>query len=81
MATFNIVLDKRTKLKEDKYNLAVRMVNGNDVMYINLQKMTESQYDKAFNKKVKDKESRAFLDTCNGYIPKCNRIFFRIETI
>jgi integrase len=75
MATFNIVLDKRTKLKEDKYNLAIRMVNGNDVMYINLQKMTESQYDKAFNKKVKDKESREFLDTCNGYISKCNRIF------
>jgi integrase len=69
------VLDKRTKLKEDKYNLAIRMVNGNDVMYINLQKMTESQYDKAFNKKVKDKESREFLDTCNGYISKCNRIF------
>ena len=75
MATFNIVLDKRTKLKEEKYNLAVRMVNGNDVMYINLQKMTESQYDKAFNKKVKDKESREFLDTCNGYISKCEGIF------
>ena len=75
MATFNIVLDKRTKLKEDKYNLAVRMVNGNDVMYINIQKMTESQYDKAFNKKVKDKESREFLDICNGYISKCERIF------
>ena len=75
MATFNIVLDKRTKLKEDKYNLVVRMVNGNDVMYLNLQKMTESQYDKVFNKKAKDKESREFLDTCNGYISKCERIF------
>ena len=75
MATFNIVLDKRTKLKENKYNLAVRMVNGNDVMYINVQKMTEGQYDKAFNKKVKDKRGREFLDTCNGYISKCYRIF------
>jgi len=75
MATFNIVLDKRTKLKEDKYNLAIRMVNGNDVMYINLQKMTESQYDKAFNIKAKDKESREFQDTCNGYISKCYKIF------
>ena len=79
MATFNIVLDKRTKLKEDKYNLAVRMVNGNDVMYINLQKMTESKYDKAFSKKVKDKESREFIDTCNGYISKCNRIFSELK--
>jgi len=43
MATFNIVLDKRIKLKGGKYNLAVRMVNGNDVMYINIQKMSENQ--------------------------------------
>ena len=75
MATFNIVLDKRTKLKGGKYNLAIRMVNVNDVMYINVQKMTEGQYDKAFNNKVKDKESREFLDTCNGYIAKCESIF------
>jgi len=79
MATFNIVLDKRTKLKEDKYNLAIRMVNRNDVMYINLQKMNETQYDKAFNKKVKDKESREFLDTCNGYISKCEKIFSELN--
>jgi hypothetical protein len=79
MATFNILLDKRTKLKEDKYNLAIRMVNGNDVMYINLQKMTEGQYDKAFNKKVKDKMSREFLDTCNGYISKCERFFSELK--
>jgi integrase len=79
MATFNIVLDKRTKLKEDKYNLAVRMVNGNDVMYINLQKMTENQYDKAFNNKAKDKESREFVDTCSGYISKCYKIFEELK--
>ena len=79
MATFNIVLDKRKKLKGGKYNLAVRMVNGNDVMYINIQKMTESQYDKVFNNKVKDEESRKFLDTCNGYISKCNKIFSELK--
>jgi len=75
MATFNIVLDKRKKLKGGKYNLAVRMVNGNDVMYINLQKMTESQYDKVFGKKIKDEESNRFRETCNGYVSKCERIF------
>jgi integrase len=79
MATFNIVLDKRTKLKEYKYNLAIRMVNGNDVMYINIQKMTESQYDNAFNKKAKGKETREFLDICNGYISKCERIFSELK--
>lgn len=79
MATFNIVLDRRKKLKDGRYNLAVRMVNMNDVMYINIQKMTISQYDKVFNNKVKDEESRKFLDTCNGYIAKCEKIFFELK--
>lgn len=75
MATFNIVLDKRSKLKDNTYNLAIRMVNGNDVMYINLQKMTETNFNRVFNGKAKDKEDQKFLDTCNGYIGKCNKIF------
>lgn len=79
MATFNIVLDRRKKLKDGRYNLAVRMVNMNDVMYINIQKMTVSQYDKVFNNKVKDEESRKFLDTCNGYIAKCEKIFSELK--
>jgi hypothetical protein len=57
MAKFNIVLEKRTKLKNDKYNLAIRLVNSNDVMYINVSKMTENQYDQVFIKKSKDKAS------------------------
>ena len=79
MATFNIVLDKRTKLKKDKYNLAVRMVNGSDVMYINVAKMTQKQYDLVFTLKAKDKESIAFRETCNGYITKCERIFSELK--
>jgi len=79
MATFNIVLDKRKKLKGGKYNLAVRMVNVNDVMYINIQKMTQNQYDKVFNNKVKDEDSSKFLETCNGYISKCNKIFSELK--
>jgi integrase len=79
MATFNIVLDKRTKLKSGKYNLAIRMVNGNDVMYINTSKILESQYNKVFNKKVKDDESIKFRETCNGYISKCERIFSELK--
>ena len=54
MATFNIVLDKRTELKDNKYNLAIRMVNVNDVMYINVAKMTEKQYNLVFTLKAKD---------------------------
>jgi hypothetical protein len=51
------------------------MVNVNDVMYINVSKMTENQYDQVFIKKSKDKDSIQFRDTCNGYISKCERIF------
>ena len=79
MATFNIVLDKRSKLKDGKYNLAVRMVNGSDVMYINIQKMAESNYSRLFNGKAKDEEDRKFIDICNGYITKCNKIFPEVK--
>jgi len=79
MATFNVVLDKRKQLKGGKFNLAVRMVNGNDVMYINIQKMTQYQYDKVFNNKVKDEDSRKFLDTCSGYLAKCEKIFSELQ--
>jgi integrase len=79
MATFNIVLDKRTKLKKDMYNLVIRMVNVNDVMYINVSKMTERQYDQVFERKLKDEESIAFRNTCNGYISKCEKIFSELK--
>ena len=79
MATFTIVLDKRIKLKNGRYNLAVRMVNVNDVMYINVSKMTEDQYGHVFLKKSKDKESILFRETCNDYISKCERIFSELK--
>jgi hypothetical protein len=79
MATFNIVLDKRTKLKKDMYNLAIRMVNVNDVMYINISKMTEKQFDLVFERRLKDEDSIAFRNTCNGYISKCEKIFSELK--
>lgn len=75
MPTFNIVLDKRVKKKNDQFNLAIRMVNGNDVMYMNITNMTEKQYDQIFIKRTKDENSIQFRETCNGYISKCERLF------
>jgi len=75
MATFNIVLDKRAKLRNDKYNLAVRINKGNDVMFLNVAKVTEDQYDKVFRKKLLDEKSIQFRETCNNYVSKCERIF------
>ena len=79
MATFKIVLDTRTKKKDNKYNLAVRMVNGNDVMYLNISKITQQQYDQTFIKKSKDEKSIEFRETCTGYITKCERIFSELK--
>ena len=79
MATFKIVLDKRTKLRNNKYNLAIRMVNGNNAMYINVSKMTENRYDQVFIRKLKDKESIQFRKTCKGNISKCERIFSEVN--
>ena len=79
MATFNIVLDRRVKLKNDKYNLTVRMVNGNDVMFLNIAKIAEEQYDKVFKKRLLDKKSIEFRETCNNYLPKCERMFEELK--
>lgn len=79
MATFNIVLDKRTKLKDDKYNLAVRMVNGKEVMYINITKMTENQYNQVFIRKVKNQENNEFREKCNGYLSRCESIYSELK--
>lgn len=75
MATFNIKLDKRTKLKNDKYNLVVLIKMGNDTFYLNIAKLTEPQYEQVFIKKSNDEKSIEFRETCNKYIPKCERIF------
>jgi hypothetical protein len=48
-------------------------------MYINIQKMTETNYNRLFNGKTKDQEDQQFLDTCNGYITKCNKVFSELK--
>lgn len=75
MATFNIVLDKRVEKKDKKFNLAVRVSNGSDIMYINLQKMTEAQYERVFVRKSTDTDSITFRATCDQYITKCENIY------
>jgi integrase len=79
MATFKTVLDTRVKKKDEKYNLAMRVSNGSDIMYINLQKMTVKQYEKVFVKKSMDLESIKFRETCDQYKSKCERIFNQVK--
>jgi len=78
MPTFNIVLDTRKVKRDGKYNLAVRVINGRDVMYINLQRISQEQYDKVFNKKSMDESSIQFRETCGQFITKCERIYKKL---
>lgn len=79
MAKFNIVLDTRVKKKSNHYNLAVRMVNGNDVMFLNIVKMNKKQYDLVFTKKSMDEEHVKFREDCNTFLSKCERIFAQLK--
>ncbi len=75
MAKFNVILDKRVKKRDGKYNLAVRVCNGSEVMYINLEKMTETQYNRVFVKKSIEDADIKFRETCAQYITKCEKIY------
>lgn len=79
MATFKIVLDTRVKKRDEKYNLAVRVSNGSDIMYINLQKMTAKQHENVFVRKSMDLESINFRENCNQYKSKCEKIFNQLK--
>ena len=71
MPTFKVVLDKRVQKKDEKYNLAIRVINGKDVMYLNLQKLTVKQYEQVFVKNAMDEKNIQFRATCDQYITKC----------
>lgn len=79
MAKFNIVLDTRVKKKNNLYNLTVRLVNGNDVMFLNIVKMTKKQYDLVFTKKLMDEDSVKFREDCNTFLTNCERIFSQMK--
>jgi integrase len=79
MAKFNIVLDTRVKKSNNKYNLAIRMVNGNDVMFLNIVKMTKKQYESVFTRKAGDEDSVKFREDCNTFLSKCESIFAQMN--
>lgn len=75
MAKFKCVLDTRNpKNKKDEYNLAIRACVGKEVIYLNIAKMTEKQYNFVFEKKSTDPKSIEFREKVNSYITKCERI-------
>lgn len=79
MATFKIELDKRTKKKNNNYNLAIRVINRNEVMFLNISKLTEQQYEHVFIKKSIDEKSIQFREKCNELLSKAERVFNEIK--
>jgi hypothetical protein len=75
MAKFTIQLDKRRKLQNELYNLVVRVNVGNDMVYLNIAKLTEQQHDHVFIKKSGAEESITFREMCEEYKIKCERIY------
>ncbi|MGA1977938.1 MAG: tyrosine-type recombinase/integrase [Bacteroidales bacterium] len=79
MARFTIQLDKRRELYNGLYNLVVRVNIGNDMVYLNIAKLTEQQYDHVFIKRVGDEESITFREKCEELRTKSERDFNKIK--
>ena len=79
MATFKIILDTRFRKKDNKYNLAVRVTNGNEVIMLNITSLSKKQYSHVFIKQSLDDESVDFREDCNRFLSRCERIFSEIK--
>ena len=74
MATLNLVLDKRVLLKNNQYNLSIRVINGKTQVYLRLSKMTEEQYREIFLKNNLTKGYVEFREDCNKQVTRVERI-------
>ena len=79
MAQFTIQLDRRRKLKKDYYNLVVRVNVGNDMIYINIGKLTDQQYNNIFVRKEGGEANIAYRERCEELKTKCERIFNKVR--
>lgn len=75
MSTIKVILDKRTKLNDDKYNLAVRVCHKGNVQYLPISKLTVTQYEQLFVRQSMDTKSVEFREKTNEFKTKCERIF------
>jgi len=61
------------------YNLVVRVNVGNDMVYLNIAKLTELQYDHVFIKEAGDEKSITFREKCEAYRTKCERTLNKVK--
>lgn len=72
-------MDKRRKLHNGMYNLVVRGNIGNDMIYLNIAKLTEQQFKQVFVSKAGDEQSIAFREKCESLRTKCERVFNKVK--
>jgi integrase len=80
MATCSLILDKRIKLKNNNYNLCVRIIDGKNQLYLNISKMTEKQYLHIFDKKNMEEKSVQFRHKCLEHIAKTEKIVSEMDS-
>lgn len=79
MGRATIQLDKRRKLHNGMYNLVARVNVGNDMIYLNIDKLSEQQYNIVFNRRAADDASVAFRGQCENYRIKCERLLDQVK--
>ena len=79
MAKFTIQLDKRRKLKNDLYNLVVHVNFGNDIVLVNIGKLTAPQYKHIFEDQAGDDHSISYRAQCQDLKTNCERVFYKVK--
>lgn len=77
MSTIRRVLDTRKKLKDDKYNLSIRICHKGNVQYLPIPngRFTENQYKQVFIDESRDEQSINWRELANEFKTKCDRIY------
>ena len=75
MPSIKIVLDGRKKLKDNMFNLSIRVCHKGKVQYLPMTKITVKQYNQVFVTKSMDKESIEFRAKADEFRARCERIF------
>lgn len=80
MATINIRLDKRGNRpdKHGRFNLSVIVQHQGEVLYLNVDKLTEQQYNHVFVKRSLDEKSKEYRLRCDEFLEKAEKVFERL---
>lgn len=77
MSTIKLVLDNRKKLKDNKYNLSIRVCHKGHVQYLPIPnaKLTVTQYNQVFENESMDEGSIKFRESANEFKTRCERFY------